>query len=369
MRTSLLQPQLAAQGAHGRDRYAIEVVGHFADRRAEYHAIREAVGLTDFSFVRQFRVPEEQGIDLLDALVGGNVPKIRFGRVLHTLWADADGQLLADCFVANNDQELVFLCESLLPDADLDARLQSVGAAAAGLEDLTPNHVLLSLDGFRAWEIVKKVFGPDVLGLPYLSIENYPYAGETIRLVRAGKTSEFGYLLLAPQTVATALYDTLSAEVKTLGGLPCGVDVHDDLRLEGRFFNIHAEGRRVRDPLVLGLQWMMDFDKETFSGSAAIQQRRTAGLREKLVGLAGDPGTAAFPDDALVYHEQQPLGKLAAHCFSYGLNQPLGLAVLPVDLAYSGLDFRLGTADGPVIRSISMPPIMPKSLAVKLDEM
>jgi len=38
-------------------------------------------------------------------------------------------------------------------------------------------------------------------------------------------------------------------------------------------------------------------------------------------------------------------------------------------LAYSGLSFRLGTADGPAVKTISMPPIMPKSLTVKLDEM
>jgi hypothetical protein len=33
------------------------------------------------------------------------------------------------------------------------------------------------------------------------------------------------------------------------------------------------------------------------------------------------------------------------------------------------LEFRVGSAAGAVVRSISMPPIMPKSLTVKLDEM
>ena len=51
------------------------------------------------------------------------------------------------------------------------------------------------------------------------------------------------------------------------------------------------------------------------------------------------------------------------------LNQPLALGLLPLELAFSGLQFRVGTPDGAVVRSISMPPIMPKSLTVKLDEM
>ena len=47
----------------------------------------------------------------------------------------------------------------------------------------------------------------------------------------------------------------------------------------------------------------------------------------------------------------------------------LGLALFPRDLAYSGLSFHLAASDGPVVRTISMPPIVPRSLTVKLDEM
>jgi aminomethyltransferase len=360
---------LAAGGAVFRDRYGIEVVARFVDRRTEYQAVREAVGLTDFSWVRAFSLPEEKGIDFLDALLAGNVPKIRFGRVLHTFLADDDGLLLGDCLVANNDTEFLFLCENIVAEAEFDALLQRAGVAEASAQDLAASHALLSLDGFKAWEIVKKIFGPDVLGLPYLSIENYTFNGEPVRLFRAGKTSEFGYLLLAPVAVAPALFAACQSAVAQLGGRLCGVDVHDDLRLEGRFFNIHAEGRRVRDPLVLGLQWMIDFQKENFAGSEAIKRRRTEGLKHKIIGLAGENGGLALQDGARIYHEGRAVADVVASCFSYTLGQPLGLAVFPVALAYAGLAFRLGAPDGPVVRSISMPPIMPKSLTVKLDEL
>jgi hypothetical protein len=47
----------------------------------------------------------------------------------------------------------------------------------------------------------------------------------------------------------------------------------------------------------------------------------------------------------------------------------LGLALFPVDIAYSGLTFNLDSPDGQKVHTISMPPIMPKSLTVKIDEM
>jgi len=331
-------------------------------------AVREAVALTDFSFVRAFALPETPGIDFLDALLAGNVPKIRFGRVLHTFLADASGHLAADCFVANNDQEFIFLCESILPDVEFDALLATAGLDSQA-RDLSADHVVLSLDGFKSWEVVKQIFGADVVGLPYLSIENYQFAGEPVRFIRAGKTSEFGYLLLAPVKIAAALFATLQAEVAKRGGRLAGVDAHDALRLEGRFFNIFQEGARVRDPLPLGLQWMIDFEKEKFSGGGAIQQRRTAGLRQKVIGLAADAGCAELKTGARIFHDGQPVGEVVAACESQVLHRPLALGLFPLELAFSGLEFRVGAPTGAVIRSISMPPIMPKSLLVKLDEM
>jgi len=369
VRISPLKDRFAAQGAVLRERYGMEVVARVTDKQTECRAVRDAVGLADFSFTRKYRIPAAQGLDFLDLLLAGNVPKIRFGRVLHTFLADDDGRLVGDCYVANNDEEFILLCESIVPDAEIDRVMQASGAAAAGVEDLTTSHVLLSLDGFKAWEIAKEIFGADVLGLPYLSIEVYPFQGQSVHLFRAGKTSEFGYLLLVPQAVAPALFDTLASAVEKRGGRLCGMDAHDDLRLEGRFFNIHAEGLSVRDPLVLGLQWMIDFDKENFRGCEAIKRRRAQGLQKKIVGVAAEHGCNQLVTGAHIFHDGRAVAEVVADAFSVVLEQPLGLAVFPVELAYSGLAFRLAAAGGPAVRTISMPPIMPKSLTVKLDEM
>jgi aminomethyltransferase len=369
VRGSPFAGQFAAGGAVLRELHGAEVVARVAERAAEYSAVRNAVGLTDFSFLQKFRVPAERGLDFLDTLLAGNVPKIRFGRVLHTFMADKDGFLLADCYVANNDEEFIFLCESIVPDAALRPLFAEAGASEAAVEDLTEGHAVLSLDGFRAWEVVKEVFGADVLGLPYLSIEGYSFQGTPVRLIRAGKTSEFGYLILAPNSAAPALFDTLQAAVAKREGRLCGLDVHGDLRLEGRFFNIQAEGLRVRDPLVLGLQWMVDFGKDKFNGRDAIHQRRAEGLHRKVVGVAAEPGDKGLVTGAKIFHAGEPVAEAVADCHSFVLNRRLALAVFPVELAYSGLCFHLGAADGPIVRTISMPPIMPKSLTVKLDEM
>ena len=186
------------EGATLAERHGVEVVSRVSDFETEYRLVRDSVALTDFSFLRRYRFPTDQGIDLLDALLPGNVARIRYGRVLQTFMADDDGRLLADCYVANNDEELILLCEAAAPD-ELIARIIREADKDGIAQDLTDSHVLLSVDGFSAWAVVRDLFGADVLGLPYLSVELYPFADEQVYLFRAGKTSEFGYLLMAPR--------------------------------------------------------------------------------------------------------------------------------------------------------------------------
>lgn len=368
MRVSPLREIMLRNGAKFVERYGVETPSLFSDTATEYGYVRDTVGISDFSYMQKFSVPEESGVDFLDGLFAGNVARVRFGRILHTFLADDEGYLLADCYIANNDEEFIVLCESIVDDSELNAVLNRRGAKEAGLENLCDSHVVLGVDGYKAWAVVKEIFGSDVLGLPYLSIEVYPFEGGEVRLVRAGKTSEFGYLILAPVSLGGKLFDTLLKTARKYEGGLCGSDIHNDLRLEGRFFNIFAEGARVRDPLPLGLQWMIDFDKESFSGSGPIKERRERGVEKKVIGIQAEGDAEDLKPGSSVFDDSAQIATVEATCFSRALSSRIGLALFPASVAYSGLDFQLGEKGGCKIKTISMPPIMPKSLTVKLDE-
>ncbi len=369
MRTLPLHDILAHKGAAFQERYGVQVPLAFSDLETEYRLIRDKVGITDFSYLQKFRISADAGLDFLDNLFVGNVAKTRFCRVLHTFLSDPDGNIVADCYVANNDEDFIIFCESIVDDQALREVFNQNGAAQAGLQDLTDTHVVISIDGYKAWAVVKDLFGTDVLGLPYLSIETYPFEGQNISLLRAGKTSEFGYLIMAPKELGPRLIEVLiDAAQKYEGGI-CGVHIHDTLRLEGRFFNIFAEGARVKDPLTLGLQWMIDFDKEAFIGRDPILRKREKGLTNKIIGIKADVSAPGLIPGAELFSEGKKVAVVEASCLSHVLDSRLGLAVFPVGIAYAGLKFNLGKSGGPTVESISMPPIVPKSLSVKLDEL
>ncbi|MFP4418151.1 MAG: hypothetical protein ACOC41_05410 [Chitinivibrionales bacterium] len=369
MRQSPLHDLFASKDARFKERIGTEVVASCSDQQVEYGFVRDAVGVTDFSFMQVFRVPEESGIDFLDDLLAGNVAKVRFGRVLHTFLADEQGNLVADCYVANNDEEFILMCESLVDDQTLLDIFNSHGAQDAGLEQLNDSHAIISIDGYQAWAVVKQLFGSDVLGLPYLSIEMYSFEGTDVCLLRAGKTSEFGYLVMVPNEQAQPFMNAVVEQAKKLGGGLCGLDIHDKLRLEGRFFNVFAEGALVKDPLKLGLQWMIDFDNPAFIGREAILKRREEGVDQKIIGVKAGKEIDTFGSQSPIYDNGNKIGEVITSCFSPLLDAQVGLALLPWDIAYAGVSYECGQEGGPEVTTISMPPIMPKSLTVKLDEL
>jgi aminomethyltransferase len=365
MRKSSLRDIYAVAGATFSERYGVEVPSKVADLQTEYTFVRDAVGITDFSHLQMYIVPEDTGLDFLDSIMAGNIAKIRFGRILHTFLPDKEGMIAADCYIANGDNEFAVLCESIIDDAAVDAILTS--DSSAGVRKLTGSQTIISVDGFKAWMVIKELFGADILGLPYLSIESYTFENHPVRLFRAGKTSEFGYLLAINSEAGPSLMKKLIELAQKQGGGLCGVDIHNALRLEGRFFNVFAEGASVRDPLPLGLQWMIDFDKDVFTGRESLSQRRKDGLKKKIIGVSTSDTVSLKAGDS-IYSGDRSVAEVHSTCFSYVLNRKLGLALFDSDVAFSGLSFNIGQSGGPEVKTISMPPIMPKSLSVKLDE-
>jgi aminomethyltransferase len=366
MRVSSLHDTFASAGGTFGERFGTEIVTHVKDRRTEYHYIRDTAGVTDFSHVQVYRVPGETGLDHLDSVIAGNVAKIRFGRILHTCLLNTNGMILADCYIANNDDEFLVLMESIVDDAAVRAIMLS--EQSSGIEELTGSQVVISIDGFKAWAVVKELFGSDVLGLPYLSIETYSFDNVPVKLLRAGKTSEFGYLLVAPVNSGSSLLNTLSGSAVKQGGGLCGITIHNDLRLEGRFFNVYSEGVSVRDPLALGLQWMIDFEKDHFTGRVALIDRRKSGLTKKIIGVSTEESVSIKPGDS-IYAGEVRVAEITGTCFSNVLNRNLGLALFDINVAYAGLSLNVHSPQGPEIKTISMPPIIPKSLSVRIDEM
>lgn len=350
MRELALKDFWADLGANFGELGGAQCAANFGNPDAEYLALRNSAALCDFSFVRIAEFPESDGMDFLDGKLAANILKLRYGRIIDTFLAYPDGGIAAEAFVANIDDRVFAVLESLD---------DSPGPLAGGNgRDATGEFAVLSVDGPRAWEVAKDIFGSDIFNLPYPAVEKYEFEGEPAYLLRNGKTGEFGYSFAVPAARAEKLARRLLGSVKNVGGAPCGTDAHAVARLESGFFNIYREGKSVGSPVELCLQWMADFSKESFIGSDAIFRAREAGAEARITAVRG-PGVKT---GARAFDGNVGIGEVKVAMRSPSLGDSVGLALIKSDFAYPSLELSSAPGGEADIFTVSRPMTVSESL-------
>jgi len=245
-----------------------------------YTALREGVAATRANHLRALKLSGgDAAWETVSELTSGEL-FLRDKQILHSLWLDDAAHPIFDVYVLRDDESFVLLGESsdaIDPLAHARAHLR----AGAVLDDLGATHEVVSLSGPFAWELLGEVFGPEIIGLPYLGafVEGEGW------VMRAGKTGEFGYDLVLPKAAVGDMVAKLGEIGPKFDLAWADRDVLEQCMLENWFFNVRREGRGDVTPLELQLQWRTSRTR-SYVGSSSLEARRNAGIKRRLVTLA-----------------------------------------------------------------------------------
>ena len=249
----------------------------------EVMAVRQGTTLASLEHVARVRVTGADAHAAIDAVC----PRELFlyeGQMLHSVLLDEEGQILADLHVAR-DEDGFFLLADGVTEGELVSAIQKHAPASADFRalPLEATHELVSFNGPYAWELLSEAFTPEVIGLPYLGCA----ALLDSTCFRTGRVGEYGYDVLVPRAANasfTARLDPLAEEFALRRVSQAALDV---CALENFVFNPRGEGRTLRDPIELQLQWRLSYGKE-YPGAARLRDRRTRGPEHRAVLLASD---------------------------------------------------------------------------------
>lgn len=314
------------------------------------------MGLSRLDHVSYVRVRGPAAFELVDRVFPREL-YLRDGQLVQGLLLDEHGGIVADCFLAADADDFFLLAEGPTTAALVE---HIAGAAGEGEEvevvggDET--HACIGLDGPYAWELLARLFGQEVIGLPYLTFFHF----HDILCCRAGKTGEFGYVLVTPREDVEATWSQLLEAGDALDGSVVGLEELDRCALENWFFNIRAEGRAPVTPLELQLQWRLS-RRKSFIGSEALADRRNAGITRRITCLVS-PDPVAVGDAVL--RDGRPVGSVVNAGFSPARGEWVAFSLQDLVLAHPGIDgFVLG--DGAATaRSVSPPVLNNRSLYV-----
>ena len=274
----------------------------------------------------------------------------------HTLLLDDRGIPFADIYVCREGENAYLLgYGSGAEIADWIAG-HATDCSDFSIMDLSKSHENLALDGPYAWELCAEVFGPDVLGLPYLGMRTL---GEVI-VFRAGRTGEYGYHLLIPTGRKNAWCQKLLASGAAFQMASASEAERAQCVLENFFFDVDREGRHGLTPLELQLQWRLSPQKTAYPGAEAIRALRQSGWSHRLTCFT-TPDFAG-PDEEITC-DGETVGCILAAGYSPLRGEYVGKALLRRPYWHAGLDsFLAGCCP---LRTISAPAI--NNLSVKVS--
>jgi aminomethyltransferase len=326
---------------------------------SEVFAIRNSAGLSRSTHVTIVRVEGPGALDFLQT-ASTQSPYMREGRVRHTLLLRDDASVLADAFIVNVDDAFLVLAEGP-SEAELVAWLEQLRDRAAAknvtIRGTTGDWATFGVDGPYAWEVAGAFLGPTTLGQPYLTLARR----DDMMCLRAGKTGEYGYLLMVPSASAKDAEAKLHEIGKPLDLATVTLEALDVCALE----NWHFSMRQLRandfvktlTPIELQLQWRVVYTRE-FAGVGALRARRAEGPKARVTCFTSSSPITPGQRVQLPGFEGD-VGEVLASCPSPTLSQTVGSVLLDIRVAHPHIalvagDRELRTCTASLVDNVSL---------------
>lgn len=365
-RTALYEEHLAL-GARMVPFAGYEMPVQYAGIIEEHKAVRSSAGLFDVSHMAQFRVFGFGAFDFLQRMLTNDLGKIsQLGSAQYTLLCDEDGGIIDDLIVYHTgDLEYLIIANAANRQADFDWLRErcpdAITLSAEPLLDAAPGDgmvelvdesdrtALIALQGPAALDVIAELAGPDFAMPVRFSLTEATIDSVPALVARTGYTGEDGVELLTHVSLAPRIWRAILSFAEVT---PCGLGARDTLRLEMGYPLHGTDMDRGVDPISAGLGWTVAMGKGEFTGRDAIARIKENGPASKLVGILVDEGIPRH--GYAVLHDGIEVGKVASGTFSPTLQQGIGTAYVPVELAAPGtaldVTIRKKTASATVVK-------------------
>jgi len=316
---------------------------------AEHRWTREHAGLFDVShmgpaFLTLSQKSGDAQVDhaaisaVIEPLVCGDIAGLAPGQLRYTLLLGDSGGIIDDLIVGRpleaSEQGGLYLVVNAGRKA-VDFAL--IGAASQGVArlDRADDRALIAIQGPDAADVMSTILpAPPALGFMrhgWTSLD-----GERLLVSRSGYTGEDGFEILAPATVAGALWDRLIEDPRVKA---VGLGARDSLRLEA---GLPLHGHDI-DETTSPIEAALDFAVSRrrlragdLRGAARIAAERKTGPGRLRVGLRVLAGAPAREGAAILGGDGREVGVVTSGGFSPSLGAPIAMGYAPPARAEPG---------------------------------
>lgn len=300
-----------------------------------WHLVNDAI-LCDVAVERQVEITGPDASKFIQMLTPRDLSKLKVGQCKYILITNAEGGIL-------NDPILLRLAENhyWISLADSDILLWAQGVAIHSGMDVVitePDVSPLQLQGPKSGEVMKALFGDDIMDLKYYWLRELDLDGTSLIVSRTGWSSELGYeLYLRDGSKGDELWEKIMAAGKPFGLKPGHTS--SIRRIEGAMLSYHADADMSTNPFELGLDRLINVDMEAdFIGKSALRKIRDKGVNRKQVGLIIDCPPLSGPNTTFweISKDDHIVGKVTSAVYSPRLKKNIALAMITTEFTEIG---------------------------------
>lgn len=318
-----LYPEQRKKGATFVSFSGWEMPLHYGSQLKEHQRVRDAVGVFDVSHMLVIDIKGKESTAFLRFLLANDVQKLKgSGSGLYTCILNQDAGIVDDLIVYKlSDQHYRAVVNAGTRDTDVTWFMQH---AAAYTVTITPRQdlALLALQGPKTFEQVDPLFLPWQSEAIHALKPFHCVLQDDWFVARTGYTGEKGIEIVLPNQAAQSLWQSMMQ----LDIQPVGLGARDTLRLEAGLNLYGADMGVTFTPDESNVAWTVDLGDpdRSFLGKAALLEKRSRGVQQKLIGLALQPPGVARAS-MRVYDATGTV--LKGHVTSGGFSPTLGAGI------------------------------------------
>ena len=268
-----------------------KIAREYSNTELEYTAMRNTAGVLDITPMHKYDIKGTDAIKFVDKLVTRNVTEINSGQVMYIIWCNEDGNVIDDgtVFCFNSNHLRIFCAERNLnwfSDTAIGFNVE--------VEDVSDTIAALAFQGPLSCKILNLLNVKDIENLKPFYFDNFDLNGCKVTISRTGFSGDLGYEIWCKNEDAINVWDSLFTFNRDYKVLPAGMNALEMVRVEAGFIQPNADfmsaeqalrPNRMRNPYELGMGWLVDLNKNYFTGKKNLVNLKKKTLNKKLVGL------------------------------------------------------------------------------------
>ena len=268
-----------------------KIAREYSNTELEYTAMRNTAGVLDITPMHKYDIKGTDAIKFVDKLVTRNVTEIKSGQVMYIIWCNEDGNVIDDgtVFCFNSNHLRIFCAER-----NLNWFSDSAIGFNVVVEDVSNTIAALAFQGPLSCKILNLLNVKNIENLRPFYFDDFDLNGCKVTISRTGFSGDLGYEIWCKNEDAINVWDSLFTFNRDYKVLPAGMNALDMVRIEAGFIQPNADfmsaeqalrPNRMRNPYELGMGWLVDLNKNYFTGKKNLVNLKKKTLTKKLVGL------------------------------------------------------------------------------------